>query len=210
MRSWEGLSRLRHDRDGTKLQALREMHRADRELAGRDVDLVAEFDRLNTALFDGVSRAAKLAGRADEDPDFLRLNSVDDPSGDPLANRLGLCSGSSKVPIAGAGPLNTDTAPRRSSAFPSTSAKAGGNRIRPWRRSRRRSPFAGPCAPLTSRRAASSPRPASPERARAGSPTLPKLPHPHPPRCARHPLPHCGRGAHLTPQRARLLRRGRG
>jgi hypothetical protein len=37
------------------------MHRADRDLAGCDLDLVAEFDRLNTGLFGSTSRSAKLA-----------------------------------------------------------------------------------------------------------------------------------------------------
>jgi hypothetical protein len=50
-----------HDCDGTKFETLREMHRADRDLAGCDLDLVAEFDRLNTGLFDSTSRSAKLA-----------------------------------------------------------------------------------------------------------------------------------------------------
>jgi hypothetical protein len=50
------------------------MHCADRELARRDLDLVAEFRCWNTASFDGVPRPAKLAGRADEDTDLVRLN----------------------------------------------------------------------------------------------------------------------------------------
>ena len=80
----------RHDRDSTKFQTLRQMHSADRKLAGRDLDLVAEFDRLDTGSFDGVSCSAKLAGRADEYTYLVRLNSVLDPAFDPCANRLRL------------------------------------------------------------------------------------------------------------------------
>jgi hypothetical protein len=55
-----------HDRDGAKLQTLREMHRSDRDLAQRNLDLVAEFDARNTGLLDGVLRPAKLTGRSHE------------------------------------------------------------------------------------------------------------------------------------------------
>src|SRR5438552_2512508 len=44
------------------------------------------------------------------------------------------CSGSSKVSIVGSGPLNTETVPRRSSAFPSTSDSAGGSSRSAWTR----------------------------------------------------------------------------
>jgi hypothetical protein len=56
------------------------MHRADRELAQRNLDLVAELDRLNTGLFDGGSRSAKLAGRADEHTDLGREPPPEDAS----------------------------------------------------------------------------------------------------------------------------------
>ena len=66
----------RHDRDGTKLQTLGEMHGFDRDLAGRGLNPVAEFDGWKTGLFDDVSRVAKIAGRADENADRVRLNSI--------------------------------------------------------------------------------------------------------------------------------------
>jgi len=51
-----------HDGDGAKLQPLRKMHRADRDLALRDLDPVTELDRRNTGLFDRGPRPAQLAG----------------------------------------------------------------------------------------------------------------------------------------------------
>jgi hypothetical protein len=87
---WDDLVVARDHRDRAKLQPLRQMHGSDRELARRDLDLVADFDRRNTGLFDGVPRPAKLAGRADEDADLVRLHSLFDPAGDPCANRLRL------------------------------------------------------------------------------------------------------------------------
>jgi hypothetical protein len=41
-------------------------------------------------LFDGIPRRAKIAGRADERADFLRLKSVFYPACDPVPNRLRL------------------------------------------------------------------------------------------------------------------------
>jgi hypothetical protein len=68
----------------------------------------------------------KLTGRADEDPDFVRLNPLLDPSGDSRATSFRLLFQVIEGLDRRAGPLNTDTVPRRSSALPSTSAKAGG------------------------------------------------------------------------------------
>jgi hypothetical protein len=46
MRSCDGMisSSHAHDRDGAKLETLREIHRSDRDLAQRNLDVVAEFD----------------------------------------------------------------------------------------------------------------------------------------------------------------------
>jgi hypothetical protein len=49
------------------------MHGFDRDLAGRGLNPVAEFDGWKTGLFDDVSRVAKLAGRADENADRVRF-----------------------------------------------------------------------------------------------------------------------------------------
>jgi hypothetical protein len=73
----------RHDGDGTEFQPLREMHRSDRDLALCDLNPVAEFDGWKTGLFDDVPRPAKLAGRADEHADLVRLHSLFDPACDP-------------------------------------------------------------------------------------------------------------------------------
>jgi hypothetical protein len=49
-----------------------------------------EFDRRDAGLFDGIPCRAKIAGRADERADFLRLKSVFYPACDPVPNRLRL------------------------------------------------------------------------------------------------------------------------
>ena len=74
LRGWNDLVVTRHNGDGAKLQALSQMHRGDREPAGCDFDFVAEFDRLNSSSFDGVSCPSKLARRADKHTNFVRLN----------------------------------------------------------------------------------------------------------------------------------------
>src|SRR6516225_6515053 len=66
------------------------MHRADGDLARRNLDLVAEFDCLDARLFEGAPRSAKLAGRADEDANFVWLNPLFDPTFEPCTNGLGL------------------------------------------------------------------------------------------------------------------------
>jgi hypothetical protein len=50
----------RHYRDGTKLQTLSEMHRSDRDLAGRDFDPVTKLDSRNTGPFDSSPAATRL------------------------------------------------------------------------------------------------------------------------------------------------------
>jgi hypothetical protein len=64
---WDNLVIACHNRDDSEFQPLCEMHGSDRDLARRNLDLVAEFDRLDTGLFDGIPRPPKLAGGADED-----------------------------------------------------------------------------------------------------------------------------------------------
>src|SRR5882757_9409523 len=66
------------------------MHRADRDLARRDLDPVGDFDRLNIDSPDRVPRPAKLAVRANEYADLVRLSSFSNPSGEPFADALGL------------------------------------------------------------------------------------------------------------------------
>jgi hypothetical protein len=92
MRSWEGINLIvaGHGGNGPKLQTFCEMHDSDRNLAHCDLDLIAQFDCWKTRLFDGVPRPAKLACRADEDTDLVRLNSLFDPAYYPPTNRLGL------------------------------------------------------------------------------------------------------------------------
>ena len=86
----DDLLAARHDGDRTNFDPFRKMYRADQELAWRDLDPIAEFDRRDPGLFDGIPRPAKLAGRAAEHADFVPLKSVFDPALDPFPDRLGL------------------------------------------------------------------------------------------------------------------------
>jgi hypothetical protein len=65
LRSWPKYGGLRHDGDRTKLEPFRKMHRADRELAWRDLDPIAKFDRRASANMPaGAKRANPGSGRS--------------------------------------------------------------------------------------------------------------------------------------------------
>lgn len=118
----------RHHRDCAKFQPLRQMHRADRKPAGRDLDLVAQLDGggAGARLAAACPGAAQFARQSHKHTNSVRLDAIAKPGRNRVADCFGLLLRIIEGLYVGrcAGPLKTETVPSSAGRRPRYTARS--------------------------------------------------------------------------------------